>query len=62
MVPDQAPQPEWITIPELARRIGMSKEAVYRLARADQLSGLVRMGKRLVVNYTAFIEASWGSK
>jgi predicted DNA-binding transcriptional regulator AlpA len=49
---------EWVNIPELARRIGLSKEAVYRLARTNAIPGLVTMGRRRVVNYTYFVEAS----
>lgn len=51
-------QIEWINIPELARLIGLSKEAVYRLARTDSIPGMVRMGRRLVVNYSFFVTAS----
>jgi excisionase family DNA binding protein len=49
---------EWVSIPELAVRIGMAKESVYRLARAGRLRGAVKMGRRYVVNYSAFVEAS----
>jgi hypothetical protein len=34
---------EWVSIPELAERIGMAKESVYRLARAGQFPGAVKM-------------------
>ena len=49
---------EWVSIPQLAQRLGMAKESVYRLARAGQLRGAVKMGRRYVVNYSAFVEAS----
>lgn len=49
---------EWITIPELADRIGISKYAVYRQARLNTIPGLVRMGKRIVVNWNHFVEVS----
>jgi excisionase family DNA binding protein len=49
---------EWVSIPQLAERLGMAKESVYRLARAGQLRGAVKMGRRYVVNYSAFVEAS----
>lgn len=51
---------EWIPIPELARRINMSKEAVCRLARVGQLPGAIQMGRRYVVNYHADVEVSAG--
>lgn len=49
---------EWVTVPELAERIGIAKESVYRLARVGKLRGAVKMGRRYVVNYSAFVEAS----
>jgi excisionase family DNA binding protein len=49
---------EWVTVPELAERIGIAKESAYRLARVGKLKGAVRMGRRYVVNYSAFVEAS----
>jgi excisionase family DNA binding protein len=49
---------EWVSIPQLAERLGLAKESVYRLARAGQLRGAVKMGRRYVVNYSAFVEAS----
>ena len=45
---------EWLQIPDLAERIGLSKEAVYRLARKGQLPGAVKLGRRYVINYTVF--------
>jgi hypothetical protein len=49
---------EWISVPELARRIGLSKESLYRLARVDALPGAVQLGRRYTVNYSAFCAAS----
>ena len=49
---------EWISVPELATRIGVSAEACYRLARAGNLPATVRLGRRYVVNYSAFVELS----
>ncbi len=45
---------EWLQVPALAKRIGLSKEAVYRLARAGKLPGAVKLGRRYVVNYSVF--------
>jgi excisionase family DNA binding protein len=46
---------EWLSVPELAERIGLSKEAVYRLARAGELPGAIKLGRRYVVHYGAFL-------
>ena len=41
---------EWVTVPELAERIGIAKESAYRLTRVGRLRGAVKMGRRYVVN------------
>jgi len=52
---------EWVTVPELAERIGIAKESAYRLARVGKLRRDVKMGRRDVVNYSAFVEPSIGA-
>lgn len=49
---------EWVTIPTLAKRLGLASESVYRLARTGRLRCAVKMGRRYVVNYSAFVETS----
>lgn len=51
---------EWISGPELARRLGVSPETIYKLARARELPGAVYMGRRLIINYTAFLAQTGG--
>lgn len=52
---------EWLSIPELAKRIGLSKEAVYRLARTAELPGGVKVGRLYVVHDDVFCRAASGS-
>jgi predicted DNA-binding transcriptional regulator AlpA len=52
-----ATEPEWISIPELARRIGMSNEGCYRQARVNAIPGMVKMGRRFLVDYTEFLKS-----
>jgi predicted DNA-binding transcriptional regulator AlpA len=49
---------EFVSIPELAKRVGTSEEHLYRLARRSELPGVIRLGHRYVVNYGVFVEAS----
>ena len=59
MHPEPVPEEvQWLSVPQLAKRIGLSREAVYRLARAGELPACIKLGKRYVVNYSAFLEAS----
>jgi predicted DNA-binding transcriptional regulator AlpA len=53
--------PEFLSIPELARRVGMSAEHLYRLARIGKLPGAIKLGKRYTVNFDVFVEASRSS-
>ncbi len=41
---------EWVSIPQSAERLELAKESAYRIARAGQLRGAVKMGRRYVVN------------
>ena len=50
------PEPEWISVPELAKRIGMSTEGAYRQARINAIPGQIRMGKRYLIDYTEFLK------
>jgi predicted DNA-binding transcriptional regulator AlpA len=49
---------EFVTVPELARRVHMSPEHLYRLARIGQLPGCVKLGHRYTVNWDEFLAAS----
>ena len=46
--------PEWLSIPQLARRIGVSAESLYRRARNGELPGCAHVGRRFTVNYDRF--------
>jgi predicted DNA-binding transcriptional regulator AlpA len=49
---------EFVTIPELAQRVHMSAEHLYRLARIGKLPGAIQLGRRYVVNWEAFVAFS----
>ena len=53
-VPDNRPgwrHQSWVSIPQSAERLEeFAKESAYRIARAGQLRGAVKMGRRYVVN------------
>jgi hypothetical protein len=50
--------PEFITCQELARRIHVHPETVYRQARAGQVPGSSRMGTRVFINWTCYVETT----
>jgi len=51
-------QGTFITIPAVAQRVGTSAEHLYRLARIGKLPGAIRLGRRYVVNWQAFVAFS----
>jgi excisionase family DNA binding protein len=50
--------PQFISLPEWAIRIGVSRDSAYRAARAGEIPGLFTVGKLRRVNWTAFLEAT----
>ena len=48
-------EPEWITVPEFARRMGISKPSAYKAVRRDKVPGAFSMGKLVRVNWTYFV-------
>jgi excisionase family DNA binding protein len=49
---------EFITIPEWASRVGVSKDSGYRSARNGEIPGCVAIGKLYRVNWPVFLERS----
>lgn len=43
-----------VTVPELARTLGVSKTHLYRLAERNELPGAYRLGRRLLVHLSTF--------
>ena len=53
-------RPEFISIPEWARRVHCSADAAYRAARSGDVPGLFRIGRLMRVNWNAFVAATAG--
>ena len=54
----KAPRPEFISIPEWSRRMGISKDSAYKAARLGEIPGCFSIGRLWRVNWTAFVELS----
>jgi hypothetical protein len=50
--------PEFISIPEWGRRLGVSKDSAYKAARLGQIPGCFAIGRLYRVNWSAFVERS----
>ena len=50
--------PEYISIPEWGRRLGISKDSAYKAARLGQIPGCFNIGRLYRINWTAFVEQS----
>jgi predicted DNA-binding transcriptional regulator AlpA len=58
--PDAEPvtEAEITSVPEWARRIGISKESAYKAVRRDEVPGAFTVGRLVRVNWTAFIKST----
>jgi hypothetical protein len=50
--------PEFISIPEWGRRLGICKDSAYKAARLGQIPGCFAIGRLYRVNWSAFVERS----
>ncbi len=55
---DRSREPEFISIPEWARRIGISSESGYKAARLGQIPGCFSVGRLYRVNWPVFVDAT----
>jgi hypothetical protein len=51
-------EPEFISIPEWGRRMGISKDSAYKAARLGQIPGCFPIGRLYRVNWSALVERS----
>ena len=52
-------EPDFISIPEWARRLSVSKDSAYKAARSGQIPGCFAIGRLYRVNWSEFVEHSW---
>ena len=55
---DEVGTSEFISIPEWARRLEISKDSAYKAARLGQIPGCFAIGRLYRVNWGAFVEQS----
>jgi len=52
------PEAAFISVPEWARRVGVSKDSAYKAARLGEIPGCFAVGRLYRVNWSAFVERS----
>lgn len=50
--------PEFISVPEWCRRVGVSKDSAYKAARSGRIPGCFAIGRLYRINWSAFVERS----
>jgi predicted DNA-binding transcriptional regulator AlpA len=50
---------EFISVEEFARRIGVSKQSAYRAIYRDEVPGVFKLGRRVTINWTAFVAKTY---
>jgi predicted DNA-binding transcriptional regulator AlpA len=58
---DASPVPgaEFISVHEFARPIGVSKQSAYRAIERNEVPGVFKLGRRVTVNWTAFVAKTY---
>jgi hypothetical protein len=51
-------EPEFISVPEWARRLGISPESAYKAARLGDIPGCFSIGRLYRVNWPVFVQAT----
>ena len=51
-------EPEFISVPEWARRLGISAESGYKAARLGDIPGCFSIGRLYRVNWPVFVQAT----
>jgi predicted DNA-binding transcriptional regulator AlpA len=55
----QVPEAEFISVHEFAVRIGVSKQSAYRAIERNEVPGVFKLGRRVTVNWTAFVAKTY---
>ncbi len=50
---------EFVDVEEFARRVGVPKQSVYRAIERNQVPGVFRLGRRVTVNWSAFVAKTY---
>jgi predicted DNA-binding transcriptional regulator AlpA len=50
---------EFISVEEFARRIGVSRQSAYRAIYRDEVPGVFRLGRRVTINWPAFVAKTY---
>jgi hypothetical protein len=58
LVTDGPVEPEFISVPEWARRLGISAESAYKAARLGDIPGCFSIGRLYRVNWPVFVKAT----
>lgn len=56
--PSPRNDPEFISVPEFGKRLGISKDSAYKAARSGEIPGCFPVGRLYRINWTAFCERS----
>jgi predicted DNA-binding transcriptional regulator AlpA len=50
---------EFISVEEFARRIGVSKQSAYRAIYRDEVPLVFKLGRRVTINWSAFVAKTY---
>ena len=59
MTPHDRPDAEFISVEEWANRIGISGRSAYRAVKNNEVPGVYKTGRRIVINWSAFVASTY---
>ena len=58
-IQDDRGQAEFISVEEWAKRVGLSGRSAYRAVKNNEVPGVYKTGRRIVINWSAFVASTY---
>ena len=52
-------QAEFISVDEWAKRVGLSGRSAYRAVKNNEVPGVYKTGRRIIINWSAFVASTY---
>jgi excisionase family DNA binding protein len=57
--PNDHARSEFISVEEWARRVGVSGRSAYRAVKNNEVPGVYKTGRRILINWAAFVASTY---
>jgi excisionase family DNA binding protein len=59
VIPTDRHDVEFISVEEWAKRIGLSSRSAYRAVKNNEVPGVYKTGRRILINWPAFVASTY---